>query len=82
MTPTQCSGHGQGVNTQDLDQMIVNLGNPRLAEKMRIHKVDLDVHFNLVIFNYCSNIMRGGMFLAPNLLYLGQCYHYEFNQKC
>ena len=23
----------------DVDNMIVNLGNPRLAEKMRIHKV-------------------------------------------
>ena len=31
-------------NTQDMDQMIANLGNPRLAEKMRIHKVGQKVY--------------------------------------
>ena len=54
------SGQGGGGSTQDLDQMIVNLGNPRLAEKMRIHKVDLDVHlvFLKLTLTLCCSLLN------------------------
>ena len=31
------------VGGPEFDKMIVNLGNPRLAEKLRIHKVSITV---------------------------------------